>query len=284
MNVNEIFDKYRLREFEIEQAIQDGLISKDIYTILTYIKPDGYYHERKLTSGYFGSIGVKVNYTREKYGGYDIDYESFYLTDFYLIYCARRFDGKYIGRSEEYVHTKSDSIKVIPLDKLEYIRAEFMGNESNYLNPTFKEVKKDPVKGAVIGAVLAGAPGAVVGAELNRGTKLEMLVHSYDNYDLRIKFIDGEEYKFESFYEFDVYRNRENREVFKNMVLSKCEISIELINRSKQNMTLAQKREIVAETISNGASLKTKEKKNDIIWTIVVLGLMFILAWLASLF
>ena len=61
------------------------------------------------------------------------------------------------------------TLSFIPLEYIEKCELQFERNDSGYILPTFATKKKSPVKGAVIGGVLAGPPGAVIGAAAGSG-------------------------------------------------------------------------------------------------------------------
>ncbi|MEE3342605.1 MAG: hypothetical protein VZS44_00760 [Bacilli bacterium] len=267
-----IFDKYMLSDDEIDKAIQKGLLSENIYTLLTYKKADGYYHKQSVTPGYLQSLGIKLNFTQtEKYSGYNYNHESFYITDFYLI-CVegKLMDWRFLnkGGNQEEVYDHPDSIKVIPLNKVEYIKIEYGKNTKGSYSAVTKEVKKSPVKGAAIGAVVAGAHGAVVGAAMNSGTKTKTIIpagsYNYNEYTLRIKLEECDEYIFEKFYKVDVkYGEEINPYEWMNTSVQ------DLIEQSKKKKSNEEKKQIVSNTISQGKSKAGKEKVSNVIAFII---------------
>lgn len=275
-----VFNKYMLSDEEIDKAIQKGLLSEQIYTILTYQKSDGYYHKQNISSGYLQSLGVKLNFTQtKKYDGYDFNHESFYITDFYLI-CVegKLFDWIFLrkGQNKEEVYNHPDSLKVIPLNKVEYIKVEFGKNVNGSYSAVTKEVQKSPVKGAAIGAIVAGAPGAVVGAAMNSGTKTKTILpggyYNDDEYTLRIKLEDCEEYIFEKFYEVDIKNGPiSNPYEWMNTYAQN------LISQSKMKKTDEEKKQIVSTTILEGKSKAGIEKVTNAIIQIIVIVIIGVL-------
>ncbi len=275
----DIFDKYTLKEDEIGKTITNGLLSENIYTILTYKKEDGYYHKQHLSPGYLQSIGIKVNFTQKrKYNDeYVLNEESFYITDFYLICCGRKLvdDLIFVKKSgnTETVYTRPDSIKVIPLNKLEHIKVEFDKNIKGAYAAVTKEVQKNPVKGAAIGAIVAGSTGAVVGAAMSSGTKTKTISpagsYNYDRYTLRIKLVGGEEYIFKEFQEVDI-KDGEKPNPYEEQVI----LANELIKQSKKKTTIEEKRQIVSDTISKGKSIAKEENVYTAIAGIIILAVI----------
>ena len=273
----DIFDKYKLKASEIEKAKQDGLLSENIETLLTYKKNDGYYHKRTLSQGYFQSLGIKTFYVpSRKYSGFQIGSETFYITDFYLICCEGHRDWRFLrlgSNNQEEVYDNPDKLKIIPLNKVEYIKVEFGRNASGYVPPTTKQVQKSPAKGAVVGAILGGTTGAVIGASMNTGTKTKTILpggaYNTDYYNLRIKLVKEEkEFLMEEFFENDGTTN-------KNIHDKQNEAASLLIKQAHKRLSLEDKKKIVNETISNGKENFTKEKTSNAIGMVIVIAIMF---------
>ena len=282
---------------EVDKAIQLGWLSEDIYSIWTRKKIDGYYHWEKPMEGYFQSLGIRLEYLNDWVLDMSKDepqlkdhiappsQDTFFVTDYYLICCKGRSNlasdgnGKYVNN--EYVYYDPDSIMVIPLNIIEYIRVELRFNYSGYHPGITIEEHKDPARGAMVGALVAGTTGAVIGAAMNSGTKTKTIVraHAYnrDSYDLCIKvkgMKDNEEYRFECFQ----WLNHKDDE---NPFYETNALAQELIERSKLATTIEERKQIVAKTISEGKIVYSETKRRGYLGVIVV-GM--IMVWIVLTF
>ena len=195
------FNAHVLSEWEIINKKQEGLIFSDIDGLSRRIievypasdntwKPGG-----PLSEQYFKSLGIKESFflqTGERLQN-AIAFDSIHFTDFYLIHCSY-----YLGRN--YAEPK---LTYIPLEYVEICELKLAHNSSGYIPPSFKTVQKNPVKGAVIGGIVAGRTGAVIGAAASSGTKTVVKNWGglYDNneYSLVVKIEGEEEQIYESF-------------------------------------------------------------------------------------
>lgn len=267
-----IFDKHKYNELELQNAVNNGLLSPIINSIITYKKEDGYYYKRNLSEPIFKSFGIKESFIQSS----NFDDESFFLTDFHLICIGGKLlSKKYIGskNNQKIVYDCKDNVKVIPLNIVEYIQIDYGRNSNGSWAPKIREIQKNPIKGAAIGAVIAGVPGAAIGAAFNSGTKKTLVgggSYNNDYYTLRIKIKNEPEYVCEEFYKIKVISQTD-----KNKFEIKNENAKSIIKNAKQKRTIEEKKNIVNETIMNGKTQAYKIKKENTI-VIILLIIVFI--------
>ncbi len=273
-SIYEQFDEYKLSDSEVWEAINNGLLSDGIDNILT-TKEFSYYRQNPSQStAFFNSLGVKVAFISLRDHRETITVPSFFVTDFYLICCDKH---EYMaGSGERVLYKTPDRIKVIPLERVQYIKIQFNRNTSTSLPAVTKEVKLDPALGAAIGGALGGATGAIVGAAANTGTKTvtvrDAYYNSYNNYDLMIKLKDLKEYKYRDYFQCDGEEDKFD---------SVCDIANELIQRSKEEKTLEEKRKIVSDIMFESKAKYSKESRSRILgkvvfWTLVFVGVIVV--------
>lgn len=260
-NWKELLSDYELTKSEVEEAISNGILSKDIYSLVTYLGNDGYYHERILNHSYYKSVGIKY-YFEDWFSKENKD--MFFVTDFHLIYCeSKLYDSTYIGKEKKKVYKGPDKIKIIPLENIEYIKWVHYVDFSTSPTRISKTVEKNPVVGAVVGAAVAGAPGAIVGSAINSGTKTKTsYVGAYsDNvaYELKIQLLNAEECATHIERKFDksFYTDDRINEIVEN---ENNEIE-KLIERANSEYSIEEKSVIVNQTIANGEEEYENHKK-----------------------
>ena len=246
---------------EVEKCFNDGLLSKSIYRIsfnLEQLVKNPHY--RKLDETELKSFGIKEFFMRQDTTGPSPYEESFFLTDLYLIVYER-----YIPFSNE-----SPNFTIIPLQFVETCKLEYGSHYDGYVDAQYVTKQKDPVKGAVIGGILAGSTGAVIGAVAGSGEKKELIsaaknIHE-DRYSMIIKIKDGERVVKEDYIKADSNSNAE-------WVKSKNDHAQQLIDRAKTlaNASLEEKRKIVGDVVKTGEIENTLK---NIGYVAVGLGLM----------
>ncbi len=193
---------HALSDSEVNELMRKGVLSPKFKEVVMTPYGDGYIARRKSP----GAVGAKLSYCKGTAGVWD----SFYVTDFYLVCCLSNLSDKGLKKTSsgyESIYSKPDSLVVVPLKYVEYIKYDFTSNIT--LLPEYKEmeVKKNPTKGAIIGGVIAGPTGAIVGAVANSGTERKTVqTRSYintDYYDLAIKIQDCDLYVIHDFIEQD---------------------------------------------------------------------------------
>lgn len=253
----DIFLEVALSKKEIDKAIENGILTNKVYEIATEQKEDGYHTNYwlsnqegiKLCFRYYDGISIK-NY---------LPHTSFYITDFYLILCFGRSCFQETGKVGNSYYENPDEILVIPLEKIEYIKLGSKITSAYVLETT---VKKSPVKGALVGAAIAGPTGAAIGAMANSGEKTKPGIHvETDNYDLSIKLKNNEKiYSHKNFITSSL--SNTSREKLKNEIESKIEESSYLINRANKKNTLEEKKKIIEETKKEYLDYLATPKKN----------------------
>lgn len=278
--------KYALTEKEIEENIRNGLLSKNIRQLVTKKDPNSeYYIEQPLTDAYLKSQGVLASFINNSTQNRSLMFDSFYITDFFLIRCAGKAKTlKAIIKKNEtkFVYESPDSLTIIPLEYVEKCEVKFSKNISGTISGTTKTVEKNPVKGAVIGAVLGGTTGAVIGAAANTGTKTETIVAPFyvnsDIYNLNIKIKDCDEYVCKKYYQYEADSPQKSVLANKNDTIKK------LIDRAKNELSEDEKKKIVEKTIIEGDKEYKKQKVGDTIAMVVVVAVIVGLAFLISQF
>jgi len=253
----DIFVDAALSKKEIEKAIENGILTNKVYEIATEQKEDGYQTNFWLPN----EEGIKVYFRH--YDGISIkNYltnTSFYLTDFYLILCFCRSYFQAHGKIDNIYYENPDEILVVPLEKVEYIKLGSKITSAYVLETT---VKKSPVKGAIVGAAIAGPTGAAIGAVANSGTKTKPGIHvETDNYDLSIKLKSNDKvYSHKNFINSGV--SNIGRKNTKEEVDEKLQKAAYLINRASKKTPLSEKKKIVEETKKEYLDYLATPKKN----------------------
>jgi len=212
-----IFSQVALTKNEISEAIENKILPIEIQNN-SNINCNGI--KRLFSTGYrYGE-----NYYSTK----------FTLTVFYLI----------IEHGCDNPNWKNEYY-IVPLEKVEYILFD-RDNEVTYTKP--KEIKRDQVKGAIVGAAIAGSTGAVIGAAANSGTKTVGggYCHHYA-YNLKIKLKNI----------YNVYEYKKYHEAYTQTSINNTndkakkteEISSFLIERANQKLDLSKKQEIILKTV-----------------------------------
>ena len=246
---------------EVEKCFNDGLLSKNIYRISFNLKSlSTNPHYRKFDETELESFGIKEFFMKQDTSGPSPYEESFYLTDLYLI------------RYERYstLDNESPNFTIIPLQFVETLKLEYGSHYDGFVDAQYVTKQKDPVKGAVIGGVLAGPTGAVIGAVAGSGEKKELIsaaknIHE-DRYSLIIKIKDGERLIKENYI---IVNSNSNSEELK----SKNDHAQQLIDRAKTlaNASLEEKRKIVGGSVNAG---KISNTLSNIGYVALGLGLM----------
>lgn len=251
-----IFEKYALSDKEIDEAIRDGLLSRNIFSVSKYKKFKKDYNNLNREYNYdfkfVNELGIRLSYVyTSKYGGVSTSYDEFYITDFYFI-CVN-----------------DDAFYVIPLNKVNRIVLKKGDNHSGYSPAITKEVQKSPVKGAIAGALIAGTTGAVIGSAMGTGTKTKTIVSAsswnYNDFNLQIIMEGNEEYFFKCFNQLNAGGTYDN----------KNETAKLLIEKASKIKTNTVKKEIVSSTITGGKKAATKEKALEVV-AYIIMGIMCI--------
>ena len=179
-NIYETLKEYALSKEEIIKLINSNIISKDINNIIFKEKNGGYvsYLEDKNPQlnrtgyvyqywPYLATLGIKMVFVEWDDFGNVIYGDTIFITDFHLIVS----NGCKISKNSMYMYEKPDDLLIIPLEKIKNIELISLGTKSTYIPGYSYTKQKSPIKGAIVGGIVAGPTGAVVGAIANQGEK-----------------------------------------------------------------------------------------------------------------
>lgn len=214
---------FYLTDNEINKLIEKGIIIESILNP-HYIKSqygNGYYlYGAWKENGIVKAYNTEYNYR-----------DAICITDFHLFIIKRKLEIKGEDKFD---------INVIPLQEIESIE---IVEQNSLVTTKSHEVRKNPAKGAIIGATVAGTTGAVVGAAMNSGTKIVGGGTSrLYNWDLVIKFENNIQY-----YVKDISHFLSPRE---SLVKRENDKLSELVKRSKEHLTDEEKANIVNATVN----------------------------------
>ena len=219
-------EKLFLTDDEINDQINKGILIKDIlkpqYNIVSS-------SNREVLYGTWFSIGIKhiFNY-------YYSSSDTICLTDFHFVIVEKKLVT---------AGNQAFNVNIIPLEKIKSIQ---LIERSEYVKANSYEVKKDPVKGAIVGSAIAGTTGAIIGATINSGTKTVVNDSGMMYYrDINVEFEDGNSYKWEN---IDSSLKSSHKSTY-GIDYENENISF-LIKRAKENLSDIDKKEIVLKSIS----------------------------------
>ncbi len=225
-NERKYVSDFYLTDNEINKLIEKGIIIESILNP-HYIKSQ--YGNGYFLYGVWNENGIVKAYNTE-YNYRD----AICITDFHLFIIKRKLEMK---GGDKF------TINVIPLEEIESIE---IVEQNSLVTTKSYEVKKNPAKGAIIGAAVDGTTGAVVGADMNSGTKtVGGGTSRLYNWDLVIKFENNIQY-----YVKDISHFLSPRE---SLVKRENDKLSELVKRSKEHLTDEEKANIV------NATVKTKK-------------------------
>lgn len=179
-NIYETLKEYSLSNEDIIKLINKNIISKEINNVIFKEKDGGYvcYIEDRFPQissdlyfhywcPYLATLGIKLVFVEDD-NARNATYEtSIFITDFHLIVSK----GARLSRDSFSIYEKPDDLLIIPLEKIKNIELNSLGTKSTYIPGYSYTKQKSPVKGAIVGGIIAGPTGAVVGAIANQGEK-----------------------------------------------------------------------------------------------------------------
>lgn len=179
-NIYETLKEYALSNEEVIKLMNSNIISKEINNVIFKEKDGGYvcYVEDKFPQirsdayfyqwcPYLSTLGIKMVFVEGDDSGKVNHGISIFITDFHLIVSK----GARISNNPMYMYEKPDDLLIIPLEKIKNIELSSLGTKSTYIPGYSYTKQKSPIKGAIVGGIVAGPTGAVVGAIANQGEK-----------------------------------------------------------------------------------------------------------------
>lgn len=261
-NFLDYFEKFALSKDEINSACRNGLLPKNLESLLTYRKDDGYWYSDKTNNFQLAAAGVKYTFrdgTFEIKDGNDVRGTLFLFTDFYLIISL----GYSLDEEEQYKTSSGYGVRfsgplsllVIPYEKLKVVKFEFYRNFSGAWDAKYAEKDKSVVAGAVVGGLVAGPIGAVVGAAANQGKKKQVIVspsgsYNDDHYNLKIQAIDMPS----AWIEHDCFKVHKGQTQYIDIFNQNMEKALAL---SKEKLSDEEKQKIVQSSVNAGQKEKT---------------------------
>lgn len=234
-------EKFFLTKQQIQEQIDKGILIEDILHPKYVVR----YNITVLYEKFWNQLGIKEGFN----AGYKFS-DAVFITDFHLIIIDRELSSKNT--------TEKFEVHVVPLEVIDNI--EITERAENFMRMSH-EIKKSPVKGAIIGGVIAGPTGAVIGATMNQGTKtVGGGVGTLYYWDLNIKFKNGYIYKLK-----DTSNALKSRQSLLSATNNKMN---NLLERSKKDLTDINKKEIVDESTKD---TKVKDTAKLIFYIIVII-------------
>ena len=233
----EILDEYfksdsreKMKELYLSADEISDLVNKGIL-IENIMKPQySSVASRNVLYGTWFTVGIKhiFNY-------YETSFDAICITDFHFVIVEKK------GRTKNWIPLFN--VNIIPLEKIKSIK---LTERSTFVNGYSYDVKKDPGKGALIGAAIAGTTGAIVGAAINSGTKTVGIPSGMMYYeDINVEFENGIFYTWE-----DREGSLKSSHGTPYGIDYKNENIDFLIKRAKENLSDIEKRDIVSKSIS----------------------------------
>lgn len=245
-----------LSKSDVEKYKKQGLIPSDIERVIAAAK----IAESPRRESLLNSVGVKVSYVKSRHDRLDYNEDSFYITDIFLI------------RSIPNNDPANADLYFIPLENVVFIILDHTNNQSGVIKTQFSTKKGDPVKGAVIGGVVAGTTGAVVGAAIS-GKEKQIVTspggfYSIDSYSLKIKLKNGKEHIINEYCEQDIKKRSE--------IIKKNDETEKLIQKASR--LSKNERQAIAKKVVDERQRFVNEEDRSGKFIVIGIGFLFIVA------
>ena len=174
-------EKYALTNDEVDEAIKNGILADGYDRIFSgkikenllgsnYVDEEMPRRAKELGAKFMIECSCTDIFKTEHLGS-----TCMFLTSYFLIWvCTPNWNKNLKSGITTYLKSETPMI-VMPLSVLKniYFESKEMGGT---WKPVIKEKAGDPVKGAVVGGIIAGATGAVIGAAVSSKPKNETVI------------------------------------------------------------------------------------------------------------
>lgn len=308
---------YALSDKKVKEYYEKNIINKDINNVMLKESDDGYvsYIEDKYPqiekertryseiffqfwTPYLSSLGIRMFFVQEDECPRFLVKNCIFITDFHMI-IFKTPKTRVFGINKKTIYEKPEDLLIIPLNKIKRLElVKWVEWDLNHEGYTYTK-KNSPVKGAVIGGIVAGPTGAVIGAMANQGEK-KINVPSYTTklkiYDLIIEMKDNQTFEFEA---IKIPEGRSSDGIEENKKLCQIKINepqyseepIKMINeklnfllcRAKNNYNDEEMSNITNQTFEEGVKFMKKVEFFDK-WSVWIgLAIVFIISLIYAL-